>query len=240
MKKISLIKSVTLLLCIFLSTYLTAQVKTRIYDNGIPSNILPLKSTNVIELTIKAPKELNELLESKTGEADKSTEYDNKFAIAQSVKINFLTASEIIEDENYLLYYLSIKAEKALNVSAQFQDFKLSQNAILSIYTKNELTDSITAKENNENKIWATRVYQGNRLNIILKVPKSEKGMSNFSINQISFGYKKYGGEYFGSPGSSVFCNIKIVVRVTRALRMADPLALVTRPPISTKDRIEI
>lgn len=211
MKQILINRYVPILICAIISINLFGQVKTRIYDNGIPSNLLPTKSLTVNELEIKAPAELDNLLQSSKGEVNKSIEYDNKFALPQSVNINFLRSANFFEDKYTLIYSLTVRAEKAINISTQFKEFKLSPNAVLSIYTENELTDSITAKENNENNIWATRVYQGNILNIVLKLPKSEIGLSNFTISQISFGYKKYGGEYFGSPGLSAPCNINVL-----------------------------
>jgi hypothetical protein len=60
-----------------------------------------------------------------------------------------------------LKYSLSINAKDALNMSLEFSEFKLSKTSILSIYSKNEFTDSITSNENNENNIWATRVLSG-------------------------------------------------------------------------------
>ena len=67
----------------------------------------------------------------------------------------------MIEDNGNTIYSLLILAEDAQNISVQFSKFILSKNTALSIYTKNELTDSITFNENNEKNIWATRVYQG-------------------------------------------------------------------------------
>lgn len=84
--------------------------------------------------------------------------------------------------------------------------FNLSENSILSIYTDNELTDSITSKENNENNIWATRVYQGNSLNIVLKAPALDTS-SIIKITKVNFGYKKYGIQY-GNPGASATCEV--------------------------------
>lgn len=211
MKQILSIRYTVILLCIFLSTSLAAQVKTRIFDNKVTANLLPLQSTDVNELILKAPVVLDNLLSLKKANNDSSIEYDNRFAIPQSVNINFLNSAKINEDKNYLFYYLTIKAEKALNISAHFKDFNLSKKAVLSIYTENEITDSVTAKENNENKIWATRVYQNNILNFVLKIPKSEKGLSNFTITQIGFGYKSYGAQFFGSPGASASCNINVL-----------------------------
>lgn len=73
------------------------------------------------------------------------------------------------------------------------------------------MTDSITAKENTTNKIWASRVYQGSMVTIQLKIPINEKGESILKIDKVNFGYGKFGGEYFGSPGASGACNINVL-----------------------------
>jgi hypothetical protein len=129
------------MLCFLISINSNAQVKTKIFDNGIPSGLLPLKTTIVNELVFKAPLELDNLLQRQNGEIERSIEYDYKFALPQAVNINFLNSSKLVEDNNYLFYSLTISAEKAINISIQFEDFNLSKSAGLSIYNKNELTD---------------------------------------------------------------------------------------------------
>lgn len=106
---------------------------------------------------------------------------------------------------------LKCSVDKALNLSFQFSDFKLSPNAVLSIYTNFELTDSITAKENNQGNIWATRVYQGNELYFKLSVPIDEVLDVKLKIKTISLGYRQVGGGFFGNPGNSGNCNINVV-----------------------------
>lgn len=98
-----------------------------------------------------------------------------------------------------------------MNISVQFSDFVLSENAILSIYTRNELTDSITKKENNINNIWATRVYQGSEIIITLILPVSEKNKNSLKIGKVFFGYKQFGSSFFGNPGASATCNVNVV-----------------------------
>lgn len=52
------------------------------------------------------------------------------------------------------MYALRILAKDALNISLEFGKFQLSENAVLSIFTNNELTDSITSNEYNEKNIF--------------------------------------------------------------------------------------
>jgi V8-like Glu-specific endopeptidase len=113
------------------------------------------------------------------------------------------------KEEDFIKYSLTIYAREALNMSLQFNKFKLPNGAILSLYTKNELTDSISANENNVNNVWATRVYQGSKLSIILRVPYSLEKQVELNIGSVNFGYKNFGILYdFGNIGASANCHI--------------------------------
>ena len=68
--------------------------------------------------------------------------------------------AKLIEEKDFTTYALTIHAVGALNMSLEFKDFILSKNSVLSIYTQHELTDSITFNENNQYKVWATRVIK--------------------------------------------------------------------------------
>ena len=101
MKQILMNRYLLILIYVLISINSIGQVKTRIYDNGIPSILLPKKSAIVNELVIKAPTELNNfLLQSSKAEVSKSIEYDNKFALPQSVNINFLSSAKEDEDND--------------------------------------------------------------------------------------------------------------------------------------------
>jgi hypothetical protein len=84
----------------------------------------------------------------------------------------------------------------------------------LSIYTDKEITDSITSAENNSNNVWATRVYRGNSLNIVLKVPTNGENGSRIKISKINFGYKNIGyknlGMQYGNPGDALDCHFNV------------------------------
>ncbi|HTN08573.1 hypothetical protein [Agriterribacter sp.] len=58
--------------------------------------------------------------------------------------------AEVSESGNLVIYSLNIKANDALGLSLEFSDFELSENAVLSIFSRFELTDSITNSENND------------------------------------------------------------------------------------------
>jgi hypothetical protein len=110
MKIISLLKYIiSIVAFVLISINSFGQVKTKIYDNGIPSNLLPIKSGLVNELMVKAPVGLDNLL--KDSKIDSAViEYGNSFALPKPVNINFLSTSKMIEDKGTLIYYLTINA----------------------------------------------------------------------------------------------------------------------------------
>ncbi|MCO5247831.1 MAG: serine protease [Chitinophagales bacterium] len=204
MKKLLLnVQIISVLIFMLLSLNIKAQVKTRVYQTNIPENLFPTLRTISKEIILDAPKEFKSL---RSKEKDDN---DNRFAVSLANNINLIEQAEKFEDENYKVYILKVVAKDALNISLEFGNFYLSENAILAIYNEKELTDSITSKENNENNIWATRVYQGNTLNIVLKTPLYENEVSKISISKVNFGYKEYGTKY-GEVGSSGACQINV------------------------------
>lgn len=185
-----------------------AQIKTRIFDGGVPSALIPANEVQQNQRILAAPIELSNLRNQ--GDSGAGSDYKYRFALPVGVDIDVITVARITEQKKFLVYSFSVVAQNARNVSLQFNEFNLSPGAVLSIFTKHELTDSITAKQNNQSKVWATRVYHGNTINIILKVPLEERGMSALKINKVNFGYKKFGQE-FGNIGASANCNVNVV-----------------------------
>lgn len=207
--KAILFSTIVTIVLILLFDCVSAQVKTKIYYEGIPKEKLVNALKNEKEVSITPPEDFKKLL---AGErvGDNNGEYKNTFAIPVKLNVNVLEQSNKIRDNRFVTYYLSLTVYQALNLSLQFNDFLLSDNSILSIFTSHELTDSITAKENNPGNIWATRVYQGEKIYIMLKVPLNEVGKTRLTIEQVGLGYKKVGGAFFGNPGASATCNINV------------------------------
>lgn len=199
-----LINSILLLLTFTLCINLHAQVKTKVFYTDVPSKFKPLLKAISKTNKIEPPSEFYNL-------KNKIISEDIQFAIPVKVNVDFTKEALFEEnnDMNLLAYSLSIEAKDALNLSLQFSEFKLPKSAILSIYTKNELTDSITSSQNNENNIWATRVYQGNTLSIVLKIHSSDKDKVLLKIGNVNFGYKNFGVQFdFANPGASAPCHI--------------------------------
>lgn len=185
-----------------------AQIKTKIFSRGIPDGRIAARSVRTTTKVIPAPPEFAGYLKSSNPETP--LQFGNRFATPQSVDLDVPAIASRIEESGFATYSLNVEAESALNLSVRFKEFYLPERAILSIYTKYELTDSITSTQNNPNRIWATRVYQGNRLTISLKVPIAKKDSIVLKIDQVNFGFKAFGGQFFGNPGASLPCNINV------------------------------
>ncbi len=191
-------------------TYLSAQVKTRTYFNEIPQSKIINSPLGNKMFNIPVPEAFEKLL-SRAGSMETSTDYKNKFALVSKTNLDFFQIAQKTVLKDKIFYSLQLKAEKSLNLSLQFGEFLLSKNAIMTIYTAHEITDSITSNENNERFLWATRVYQGDNLNIVVVLPKIEEEVSILRITQAGLGFKKIGPDFFGNPGTSASCNINIL-----------------------------
>jgi hypothetical protein len=137
MKKLIYTKLVVaILIVVNLSAY--SQVKTKIFEAGVPSTLIPAKDIPRNERSITAPVEFENLKNLvKTGK-EVTTDYKYSFALPVNVDIDVLKAAKVIEKDSFIVYALTIKAYSALNVSVHFNEFYLSPNALLSIYTNHE------------------------------------------------------------------------------------------------------
>ncbi len=210
MKKILLYTTISGICCHLHYNTVQAQVKTKIYFEGISTTTIKAALDNEAVIKIIPPEVFDKLLSKEIIEDTDTREYKDKFAVAVDVDIDLIAKANKVTEKEFVFYYLSLTAEKALNLSLRFNIFSLSENSILSIFTTHEITDSITAKENNLNAIWATRIYQGDKIYLMLKVPKNEEGKNRLNISRAGLGHKKVGGEFFGNSGASATCNINV------------------------------
>lgn len=125
---------------------INAQVKTKVFYTDIPLKFKPLMKQISKIKKIEPPSEFYTRLNEKLNE-------EIQFAIPVEVNIDFLKEAIVEESENTLKYSFAFEVKDALNLSLQFSEFRLPVNAVLSIYTKNELTDSISTEQNNANNV---------------------------------------------------------------------------------------
>jgi len=202
--------SLLLLGFIILLAYIsTAQVKTKTFAGGIPDNIIPAKKLAAREYKIFPLTEFDSL--KFLANKNSSLLNRSRFALPTPVDIDILKEATLIKTGTTAIYYFTLKAVDASNISAYFNKFILSKNSLLSIYSKTELTDSVTAKENNETDTWSTRVYQGSTLHIVLNMPLEELGQSSLNLGFVYWGYRERGfTPHFGAPGASDPCQINV------------------------------
>lgn len=212
------IRPLMFLQLIIISLIGNAQVTTKTFRNGIPAALIETGVRDIPDIYIKAPAELENLL--KQGEDPNPNQMSFRFGIAKKETVNVLKKAKITEQDGFIIYQSTVTAENALNMSLSFSKFLIPKNAVLKIYSKNEFTDGITETENGIGKKWRTRVYQGNRINISLKVPVEEKGRALLEIGKIIFGFRQIGGDIMGAtsgtnplptPGQSANCHINVV-----------------------------
>lgn len=199
-----------LLLFFFLASALQTigQVKTKIFASGIPASFRPLKSRPGEAVRIAIPAEFTSLKKGYTENDLYRT--SNKFAVAVDHEIDLIKGANVFRENGRRIYTLSIKAEGAVNINCQFSEFRLPENAVLKIFTEKEITDSITARENNEHNVWATRVYQGDELHFTLSLPDEHNKELLLKINKVNIGFRPYGVD-FGNIGASAPCHRNVV-----------------------------
>lgn len=194
-----------LLMLFFVTTLqLTAQVKTKIFAAGIPTSFRPLKARPTEMMRLPIPSEFTSL--KKAFAETNHYRNINKFAVAVKQEIDLLKKATVIRENGQEVFTLAVKAEGALNINCQFSEFRLPEGAVLKIFTDKEITDSITARENNEQNVWATRVYQGDELNFTLSVPEGLSKEVLLKIDKVNIGFRPYGAD-FGNIGWSAPCH---------------------------------
>jgi lysyl endopeptidase len=181
-----------------------AQVKTRRFTGKVPVTDLPVKTEITKKIILNGVPALNG--ESRAKESDIGP---YKTGSVLETDINFIDEAASSADGNIITYTLNLTAERAFSIRLGFSTFFLSKNAVFSLYTERELTAEITAAENNYKKRWATRSYSGNSINLVLKIPVSEKGESELVISKVCFGFAG-GGPELGHPGNAAYCTVNV------------------------------
>lgn len=115
MKVISFFTIFTIVSILFYDC-VNAQVKTKIYYEGIPKEKVINALENEAEVSITPPENFKKLL---AGESvgDDNGEYKNTFAIPVKLNVNVLDKANKIKGDKFVTYYLSLSAYQALNLS---------------------------------------------------------------------------------------------------------------------------
>jgi len=213
MKKTIISTGLLLFLVAFISV--SAQVKTNLNNTDKITVKGKFNKAYKTEVDFEMPaRNLKDLLEKEINDYA-STNDDKPFRLATPVPvdIDIATLANWSTDGEFDYGKFSIRLKGALSSSINFDKFILPANSEMYIYNENGnmITGPITEKENNPNYIWGSWVYQGEYLNIVLQIPKSEVGQTMLRISQVGFGFMKIGGGFFGNPGASATCNINVL-----------------------------
>lgn len=136
-----------------------SHVRTKTFRDAIPLSYKTV-ATNSKQVIIKAPREFDELKVNSNRSSRITGEFQEKFAFPVKTNLKLTAvATKTKSEKSSTTFSLTVKAKDALNLSIIFDKFILSTNSILKIFNDHELTDSITANENNDFNRWATRLY---------------------------------------------------------------------------------
>lgn len=206
-------------ICILVLLYvnsLTAQVSTN-FNNEIlvTGNGKFMKNyLSTIDLTLPS-KNIDSLLSIERIELLNSKEEKPfKLAIPLSVNLDIAKLIKWTSDNEFAYGKFTIKQTDALSSSISFDKFVLPKGTELFVYNEagKMITGPVTEKENNENQIWGSWVYQGGLITIEIKTPLVTLGDLTLHINNIAYGYKEiYKSIKVGGFGQSGPCNINVI-----------------------------
>ena len=110
-----------------------------------------------------------------------------KYADEYYVDINFLTEATKIVNIYETIFYLGIESKNAKALAFVFDDFNLTENSKMFIYSEDEsmYIGSFNSKNNNPSGELATAVVKGDRVVIELTVPNHE--IDELSLNMVLY-----------------------------------------------------
>lgn len=148
------------------------------FDRGIDM-VLPAKNINVL---------LNR-------EANATTEGEKKLMIADptNIDIDFTKKIKWITNNGFAYGKFKIKISGALTSSINFDKFFLPTGTEMYIYNEGGemITEPATELENNNSMKWGSWVYNGDELNIEIKIPVEVKNQLILHSSNVAYGYKK-------------------------------------------------
>lgn len=136
MQQINFKVIISLLLCLGIIINSKAQVKTKIFNEGIPAQSISINKLLIPEKVIAAPIEFTQLLNQTQSKTKNQIEYSNRFAVPVEVDLDVLANAKVTEENGITTFALTINAKKALNISLQFNKFLLSEHSVLAFIPK--------------------------------------------------------------------------------------------------------
>lgn len=201
---------------IFIWSIANAQVRTNINnDEVITARGKFKKNYSTKSPYLIPPKDIKALLEKEI--LENSTGETKPFRIAEAipVDINVVQEASWIEEGSYAHGSFTIIAAGAKSISVNFDQFKLSKGTELYVYSENGemITGPVTENENNDNNVWGSWVYKGEKLTVEFKTLTQDRAHIKLHMASVAYGYKdiyqpKVPSGNFGTSGS---CNVNVL-----------------------------
>lgn len=173
------------------------------------SSLSRIKASNFIELAAPNLSSLHK--EDALEDPIKSIPW--RFGTALEVQLNLQEYGKSFTDNNgNTIWQLGIKAEDALSINLNFEDFNLSANAQLFIYNTS-YSDVIGALNSDNNKTegqFSCRPIQGDQIILELIAPTKEFSENRISIHEVVYGYRSLRDKVAKVFQSSRSCNVNV------------------------------
>lgn len=203
-------------LMLFLANSLMAQVATNFNNEILISSKGQFGKDYRTQIDFEIPaKNSDNLLATEKQDIKQSNEVKPfKLAIPVSIDLDIAKLTSWTYDNEFAYGKFTIKLNRALSVSINFDRFYLPKNTEIFVYNENGnmITGAITERENNPNKLWGSWVYQGEFITIEIKTPTAAKNQLLLHSNNVAYGYKEiYKSIKVGGFGQSGPCNINVI-----------------------------
>ena len=132
-----------------------------------------------------------------------------KYADEYYVDINFLTEATKIVNIYETVFYLGVESKNAKALAFVFDDFNLTENSKMFIYSEDEsmYIGSFNSKNNNPSGELATAVVKGDRVVIELTVPNHEIDELSLNMGSILHDFLDLMNFHEGEHNNRVDCN---------------------------------
>jgi hypothetical protein len=115
-----------------------------------------------------------------------------RFAKLFEVELNSVENGVWYQDEDYNIWFLSIKSKNAFSLSLTFNDFELPENSKLFVYNKDKsvIVGALTSANNNENKTLTIQHIPGDEIIVEYVEPENVAFKAKLNISNVSHDYR--------------------------------------------------
>tara|TARA_B100000945_G_scaffold321296_1_gene335078 strand:+ start:568 stop:2874 length:2307 start_codon:yes stop_codon:yes gene_type:complete len=131
------------------------------------------------------------------------------YADEYSIKINIIEQATIIQNANETIYYIGIQSSGAKAISLKFDNFYLTDQSELYIYSadRSMFIGSFNSKNNNNTESLETAVVKGDQVFIELKVPTEDIDKIKLTLESIMHDFKDLMNFHETSNSNREDCN---------------------------------